>query len=148
LGIADENLSLELLIVDDRSTDHSLAIAEDPERSHPQIRHQQNMGKGAALRTGFQRATGDFVAVHDADLEYDPMDLKMGASAWFAKSATCLIGLVFNFIGKRYLVFPEKPAGPWSSKKQLPTAEMGKDFYRKTSKTPVSMARLSKEKRR
>lgn len=40
------------------------------------VRHETNRGKGAALRTGFARCGGDFVSVQDADLEYDPLDLK------------------------------------------------------------------------
>ena len=79
LEIADENLSLEIIIVDDCSNDNSFAIAKDLERSHPEIkvlRHEKNSGKGAALRSGFKAAIGDYVAVQDADLEYDPYDLK------------------------------------------------------------------------
>jgi glycosyltransferase involved in cell wall biosynthesis len=79
LEIQDDALSLEVILVDDCSRDRSLAIAECLATRHPEIRvlrHVKNQGKGAALRTGFCEATGDFVAVQDADLEYDPMELK------------------------------------------------------------------------
>ena len=77
LKIRDENLSLELVIVDDGSRDRSLAIARELALEHPEIvvvPHEVNQGKGAALRTGFQKASGEFVGVQDADLEYDPND--------------------------------------------------------------------------
>jgi dolichol-phosphate mannosyltransferase len=79
LDIADESLSLEIIVVDDASSDGSLPIARELEEEHKNIvilTHDRNQGKGAALRSGFQRATGDFVAVQDADLEYNPKDFK------------------------------------------------------------------------
>ena len=77
--IADEALSLEIIIVDDCSSDQSLSIARKLEEIYPEVivlHLEKNQGKGAALRTGFQKATGNFVAVQDADLEYNPMELK------------------------------------------------------------------------
>ena len=79
LKIQDESLSLEIIIVDDCSTDNSLKIAEALAKKHPEIVvlcHEQNRGKGATLQTGFQRATGHILAIQDADLEYDPADLR------------------------------------------------------------------------
>jgi len=69
------DMEKELVIVDDGSTDGSREILKDLARIHPQIKalyHEQNRGKGAAIRTAQQACTGDVVIIQDADLEYDP----------------------------------------------------------------------------
>src|SRR6516165_11634814 len=77
LAIGTTDVKLELIIVDDCSTDKSLTIAQEFAKSFPEVtvlRHERNRGKGAALRTGFAHATGEFVSVQDADMEYDPQE--------------------------------------------------------------------------
>ena len=68
-----ENVGREVIVVDDCSTDgtHDTLAGISDSRAKV-LRHEKNLGKGAALRTGFARATGDVVVVQDADLEYNP----------------------------------------------------------------------------
>jgi glycosyltransferase involved in cell wall biosynthesis len=74
---ADIGMDIELIVVDDGSTDGTLQILErtDWPASVRVLKHGRNQGKGAAVRTALGAARGEFSAIFDADLEYDPGDL-------------------------------------------------------------------------
>ena len=78
-----ENLSIleiprwqkEIIIVDDGSSDDSRSILREYENLHKIIYHSNNLGKGSAVQTGLKQASGDYILIHDADLEYNPLEI-------------------------------------------------------------------------
>lgn len=69
-----KGLTKEIIIVDDASTDETSQILKEQNKLIQHFRHSVNLGKGAAVRTGLQKALGDIFIIQDADLEYSPKD--------------------------------------------------------------------------
>ena len=67
-------LEKEIIMVDDCSTDGTTEILKELSANYKVLFHEKNQGKGAAIRTAIKEATGDFVCIQDADLEYLPDD--------------------------------------------------------------------------
>jgi len=114
LAIADANLVLEIIIVDDASRDGSVKIAEGYAARNAGIRvlrHTANSGKGASLQTGFASATGDYVVVQDADLEYNPQDL-LRMLPWLVRGeADIVFGSRFTGTAERKLAYGRQRIG-------------------------------------
>lgn len=97
----------EIIVVDDMSKDGTREILK--EKVEPivdkVIYHEQNAGKGGALRTGFMAATGDVVIIQDADMEYDPNEYPLVVNPIFEGKAEVVYGSRFlNQKAKGYLM--------------------------------------------
>ena len=101
-----EGVRKEIVIVDDASTDGTEELLADlaAERSDIMLlRHEENRGKGAAVRTGISHTTGDYIVIQDADLEYDPDD-------YFRLLAPLLDGSADAVYGSRFMPHDRKRA--------------------------------------
>jgi glycosyltransferase involved in cell wall biosynthesis len=109
-------IDLELLCVDDGSRDGSREILAELQSQHPQLRvleQPKNMGKGAALRRGIQEASGDFVIIQDADLEYDPLEYPQLLAPLVQDKADVVYGSRFLGGGPRRVLYFWHSVGNW-----------------------------------
>ncbi len=101
--------ALEIVIVDDHSSDGSAEIIRELERNHPQIIHPillaENQGKGNAISTAIQAASGDIAIVQDADLEYDPADYPAVLQPIIEGAADVVYGSRFTQRGERRVLY-------------------------------------------
>ncbi|MBW2691392.1 MAG: glycosyltransferase family 2 protein [Deltaproteobacteria bacterium] len=106
-------LSKEIVVVDDGSQDQTLAAIERFRAANPELAiqlfvHEQNRGKGAAVRSALELATGDLVIIQDGDLEYDPRDYP-------ALLGPILDGRADAVFGSRFLGGPHRVLFFWHS---------------------------------
>ena len=116
------NVTKEIIVVNDGSHDKSSEVLNLQKKKNPKliiIAHEKNKGKGAAIQTGFKKATGDIILIQDADLEYNPKDIPMLLEPIIDKKAKVVYGtrlrvkpvlfgkektpLLLHFFGNKFL---------------------------------------------
>jgi glycosyltransferase involved in cell wall biosynthesis len=104
------NMDREIIIVDDCSTDGSLAAVDEFVATHADvpirvIPKSRNEGKGSAIRSAIEHATGDYAVVQDADLEYDPREYGKLLAPLVAGRADAVYGSRFVVSGERRVLY-------------------------------------------
>ena len=115
---SDEGSNLEVIVVDDCSTDNSKKLlTENPDLYNKLILLNKNLGKGGAVREGLLNATGEYILFQDADLEYNPKDYKKIFNIIHEHNADVIIGSRFlspeytrvhyfyHKVGNRFITF-------------------------------------------
>ena len=98
---SDEGSNLEVIVVDDCSTDNSKKLlTENPDLYNKLILLNKNLGKGGAVREGLLNATGEYILFQDADLEYNPKDYKQIFNIIHEHNADVIIGS--RFLSPKY----------------------------------------------
>lgn len=101
-NLISANVSNEIILINDNSTDNSLKIAEELVSKNEcveLINRDKNLGKGNAISSGLKKVNSDFVIVHDADLEYNPIDIKKILESIPKMQNTNIVVLGSRFIG-------------------------------------------------
>ena len=91
-----DGVDKEVIVVDDGSSDHSVANIKNQISNIKLIIHKKNMGKGAAVGTGIKNSTGDYIIIQDADLEYDPNQIKNLIKPIIEKKSEVVYGTRLN----------------------------------------------------
>lgn len=104
------DIEKELIVVNDCSTDNTAAVLNEYTSTHPEtgmilFNQPVNKGKGAAIHKGIELATGDFIVIQDADLEYDPADYNLLLKPLMAGVADVVYGSRFMGIGPHRILF-------------------------------------------
>ena len=97
-------LDKEIIVIDDHSTDNTLEILKK-RNSIILLQHEINKGKGAAIKSGFKKATGDIILIQDADLEYDPNDYPKLLKPILENKTKVVYGS--RFLNKKLILFGE-----------------------------------------
>jgi glycosyltransferase involved in cell wall biosynthesis len=95
------DLQKEVILVNDCSTDNTEEVllrygAEHPDMNLQYFKHEVNQGKGAAIHTGIKKATGEYLVIQDADLEYDPEEFNKLLKPVLRGSADVVFGSRFS----------------------------------------------------
>jgi 2-polyprenyl-3-methyl-5-hydroxy-6-metoxy-1,4-benzoquinol methylase len=104
-----EGTGREIVVVDDGSVDDSASVVEQIAAKHPGlirlVRHERNRGKGAAIRTAIQHASGEFGIIQDADLEYDPDEYPRVLGPLVSGRADAVFGSRFALTTERRVLY-------------------------------------------